>query len=104
MGDLSDYLRTLLEIGDGIPQTLSGLFMRLVVPFGKTATAIITQAVEDSAVTPQRLPVIFDIDVFREVVLAPDGSDLWTCMEELRTVKNEVFFKSLSPEAVNLFR
>jgi uncharacterized protein (TIGR04255 family) len=104
MHDFSDYLRTLPAIGDGLPQTLSGLFMRLVVPFGSTATAIITQAVDDAAITPQRLPVILDIDVFREVVLVPDGEEIWTCMEELRTVKNDVFFKSLTPEAVDLFR
>jgi uncharacterized protein (TIGR04255 family) len=104
MRDLSDYLRTLPEISRDLPQTLSGLFMRLVVPFGTTATAIIIQAVEDAAVTPQKLPVILDIDVFRDVVLAPDREDdMWTCMEELRTVKNEVFFKSLTQAGLNLF-
>jgi uncharacterized protein (TIGR04255 family) len=103
MRDLGDYLKTAPQIADDLPQTLSGLFMRLVVPFPH-ATAIITQAVDDANVTPEKLPVILDIDVFREVVLAPDGADLWTCLEELRTVKNDVFFKSLTPKALDLFR
>jgi uncharacterized protein (TIGR04255 family) len=104
MRDLTDYLRTVPEIADGLPQTLSGLFMRLVVPFGPDATAIITQAIDDANVTAEKLPVILDVEVLREVVLAPDANDLWACMDELRTVKNDVFFKSLTPEGLKLFQ
>jgi uncharacterized protein (TIGR04255 family) len=103
MRDLSDYLKTVPQIAVELPQTLSGLFMRLVVPFPE-ATAIITQAVDDAGVTPQKLPVILDIDVFVERAFDPSGDELWSRLEELRTIKNEVFFKSLTPEAVDLFR
>ena len=80
----------------------SGPFMRLVVPF-PGATAIITQAVDDPGVTATKLPVIFDIDVFVEGRHEPRGEELWECLEGLRTIKNEVFFQSLTAEAVNLF-
>jgi uncharacterized protein (TIGR04255 family) len=103
MRDLADFLRTLPQIGAGLPQSVSGLFMRLVLPF-PAATAIITQAVEDSGVTPQVLPVILDIEAFVDGPFAPEGEDVWSRLEELRQVKNDVFFQSITAEAVNLFR
>jgi uncharacterized protein (TIGR04255 family) len=103
MGDLGDYLKTAPQIADELPQMLAGLFMRLVVPF-PPAMAIIVQAVDDAGVTPQTLPVILDIDVFVEGAFDPSGEELWSRLEGLRTIKNEVFFKSLTPKAVDLFR
>jgi len=103
MGDLAEYLKTVPQIGEGLPQTLSGLFMRLVLPFPR-ATAIVTQAVDDAGVTQEKLPVILDIDVFAEGDFSPDGEEIWSRLEELHTIKNEVFFRSITPEAVRLFR
>ncbi len=102
MNDFGDYFRTIPRVADGLPQSLSGAFMRLVVPFDN-ATVIITQAIDEAGVTSECIPVILDIDVFQTGTLRVDGDELWERLETLRQIKNDVFFKSLTPLAWRLF-
>jgi uncharacterized protein (TIGR04255 family) len=103
MKDLSDYLRTLPTIAPKLPQNLSGLFMRVVLPMPGGA-AVITEAVDDAGVTDQVIPLILDIDVFVERKFDPSGEDMWTCLDELRDKKNDIFYESLKPEAWEQYR
>lgn len=102
MKDFADYLRTMPTVARGLPQGLSGVFMRLVVPF-PDATAIITQAIDEAGVTAEKVPVILDIDVAQSERLPADGDELWKKLERLRKLKNDVFFESLTPAAWRLF-
>ena len=78
--------------------------MRLVVPKQELeATAIITQAMEPVQ-EGARLPLIFDIDVFRLGSFAVATDEIWTMFESLRNLKNEIFFKSITPKAEELFK
>lgn len=97
-----EYLRTFPQIGPALPQGLSGAFARLVIPFG-SATVVVTQAIDEAGATAGMIPVILDIDVFEKVSMRPDGADLWSKMEDLRKIKNDVFFGSLTPKAWKLF-
>jgi uncharacterized protein (TIGR04255 family) len=101
MSDLADYLRTLPRISDDLPQQVTGLFMRVVLPF-PPATVIVTQAV-DAGLTEDKLPIVLDIDVFEEGQLPCDGDEVWTHLETLRKIKNDVFFSSLTPAAWRLY-
>lgn len=100
--DFGDYLRTLPVVAQGLPQSLSGFFMRLVMPI-EGATVIITQTIDEAAVTASLLPVVLDIDVFESNVVPATGDALWDKIENLRRIKNEVFFGSLTPAAWRLF-
>lgn len=102
MKDFADYLRTMPRVADGLPQSLSGVFMRLVVPF-PDGTAIITQTIDEAGVTAEMIPVILDIDVFQTGTIPADGDELWQRLEKLRQIKNDVFFNSLTPKAWRLF-
>jgi uncharacterized protein (TIGR04255 family) len=44
-----------------------------------------------------------DIDVFREVSLEPDSEKIWEILEELRNIKNNIFFKSITQKTKELF-
>jgi uncharacterized protein (TIGR04255 family) len=51
-----------------------------------------------------KVPLIFDIDVFREAAFDVKGEELWQAFEKLRDLKNNIFFKSITPKAKELFR
>lgn len=50
------------------------------------------------------LPFIFDIDVYKELVLDPKNPIKWEVMDALRDFKNELFFKGTTEKARELFR
>lgn len=72
--------------------------MRVVVPMER-GIAIITQAIDEAGLTEQILPVILDIDVFVEREFDPSGDEIWGCLDDLREMKNDIFYKSLTPAA-----
>jgi uncharacterized protein (TIGR04255 family) len=106
MRDFKDYILTTPEIAPGLPQGMAHFFMRLVIPEEKMkATAIVTQTMEPVADKGTVLPVIFDIDVFRVVQFSNEEIDeAWRVLEGLRDLKNEIFFKSITPKAMELFQ
>lgn len=98
-----EYLRTAPEIAPNLPQALSHFLMQLVLPFPQFrafATLVETlEAERDSA-----LPLILDIDITRRERMRPDSEGIWTAFEDLRHAKNDVFFESLTPRALELFQ
>ncbi|MEW6668328.1 MAG: TIGR04255 family protein [Thermodesulfobacteriota bacterium] len=104
MKDFSEYLLTNPQIAPGLPQTLCGLFMRLEIQEPTLdATGVVVLAV-DKAVVPDRLPLIFDIDVMRKGSFVDNLDGIWDDFENLRIFKNEIFFKSLTDRAKELIR
>ena len=97
------YLTAMPNMPPEFPQTCSSFLQRFVVEDERSgATAILTQALEQSAPTPS-VPVILDIDVFRETRFAPDGAEVWDFLGELRGLKNRFFFGALTEAAVGLY-
>jgi uncharacterized protein (TIGR04255 family) len=98
------YLTGLPNMPSDYPQTISSFFQRFVVYDEQCgATAILTQALEQiTEATP--LPVILDIDVFRETKFPVDSPDVWQYLAELRDLKNRCFFGALTEEAVELYQ
>lgn len=104
VSDFRTYFRTYPEIGSELPQGLAALLMRMVIPFEKAeAFATVTMTVDQSGITKEKAPFILDIDAFRTAKLALDDPKIWSIFEQLRTVKNDVFFKSLTPTALEMF-
>lgn len=67
------------------------------------ATAIITQTMEKPAEN-KRLPLILDIDVFKETVYVDNKEEIWNDFEKLRIFKNEIFFNSITEKTKELFK
>lgn len=101
--DFKEYFLTIPEVASGIPQGLAAFFMRLTIPFEPIgAFAIINQTIDVSVDSRERLPVIFDIEVNR--IGKVEGAELWSMLESLRAAKNQIFFRSLTPKCLDLFR
>jgi uncharacterized protein (TIGR04255 family) len=97
------YLTGLPVMPPDFPQTISSFLQRFVVyDEPSSATAILTQAL-DQFTTVGSLPVILDIDVYRETKFACDSPDVWSYLTDLRTLKNRFFFGALTEAAVELY-
>jgi uncharacterized protein (TIGR04255 family) len=103
MKDFNDYLTAAPIIPEGLPQGVSSFFTRVVIHDPEIdAAAIITQAFEQ-IVDPKFLPIILDIDVFRQKEVIGE-EDAWQTLEKLRVLKNKIFFASITEKAKELFQ
>ncbi len=99
------FLTAAPQVPSGLPQSLMAFLQRVVVYSADLeASAIITQYWQPGADTAsERVPVILDIDAYREASFPSDGSEIWDYLTRLRTFKNQVFFESLTDKAVALY-
>ena len=104
--EFRDYIRIAPDIPPGVPQAVQNFFIRLEIPYPNGALAIVTEALQPTAdpKTADRLPLIFDIDVIREESFSPPFTEIWEKFEELRRMKNDIFFNTITPLAEVLFR
>lgn len=65
--------------------------------------AVVLETIDNPTSDGSRLPVILDIDAFRNVSTAGDLSRAWKDLEGLCHLKNRVFFDSLTDRARELF-
>lgn len=102
--DYDDYFTAVPKIPEGLPQELQHFFTRIVVPFPQQGvTAVVIQTPSDKH-DPVNTAIILDIDVFAEKTLLPEDQRVWGILEELREIKNEIFFKSITEKTKELFR
>ncbi len=103
LANFKEYLLTVPEIAPELPQGLAKFFMRLVIPDPeKDAVANVTQTMEPPS--KESLPIILDIDVFKMVKCDARSNQIWDAFEILHDFKNEVFFKSITSKAVEMFK
>jgi len=102
--DFKDYILTVPEIAPTLPQGLQQFFMRLDIPMPNTlAMARITQTLAKRT-EDQRLPFIFDIDVWQLIDYEGQANEMWDEFEKLREIKNKIFFESITEKTKELFR
>lgn len=97
------FLKGFPTLPEDYPQQISSFLQRFVLRDDISgSTAVVTQAL-DAVTADGRVPVILDIDVFREVKFLPDDQDVWNCLADLRATKNRLFFGALTEKAVELY-
>lgn len=101
--DFNEYLTAAPIVPEGLPQGVSSFLSRVVIHDTETdADAIITQAFEQ-IVDPRFIPIILDIDVFKQRELISE-EEAWQILEKLRHLKNSIFFKSITEKTKELFK
>lgn len=105
VSDFRDFVRTAPDIAPDLPQGVSSLFMRLEIPDEKRGlVAIISETIQPPAGDGKLLPFIFDIDVVCASEFEPTSSDIWSAFERMRDYKNEIFDRSMTPRAKEMFQ
>lgn len=102
--DFKDYIRTTPEIAPEVPQELLAFSMRLVIPStDRTSLATLIQVMEPPVPGSGILPLIFDIDAFKQEAFEPRSETIWEAFESLREFKNQIFYKSITDKTKRLF-
>ena len=100
----SDYLITPPTLPEALPQGVSSYLSRLIVQAPDVgARVIVTQAFEGTPI-PEILPIILDIDAFKENEYDVFDDHIWGVFEELRVLKNDFFFENLTQKAIEVFK
>ncbi|MBL8880944.1 MAG: TIGR04255 family protein [Phycisphaerales bacterium] len=90
---------TTFDIAASLPQAVASFLLRVVIPFpDESAMAVVTQTLPENS-----QDCTFDLDAFAVVPQGISEGDAWTKLEQLRSVKNRLFFDSLTAEAIGRF-
>jgi uncharacterized protein (TIGR04255 family) len=101
--DFDDYLTAGPIVPKELPQGISSFLTRVVIHDPEIdVAAIITQAFEQ-IVDPKLIPIILDIDVFRQKEVISE-EEAWQTLEKLRHFKNRIFFASKTEKTKELFQ
>ena len=105
MKDLREYLTEPPRVPESLPQTLKAYLTRVVVHDSmRDHSAIVTQSFEPNPTDPRQAIILLDIDAFKDVHVKPSESDeIHRVLAGLHDFKNEIFFKSITQKASELF-
>lgn len=106
IGNFKEYILTVPEIAKGLPQSLTELQMRIVIPDEKRENiAIITEGIDQNRLKLNNkiLPYIFDIDVFRIINMEPNVKILDEYFESIKKYIDRIFLNSITEKAIKLF-
>lgn len=102
--DLDRYFTAGPRIPPGLPQTLQGFLVQLVIPDQSiNATAVVSHAHEVTS-DPERVSVILDVEVSREQPINAQSEMVWDSLDSLRVFKNRIFFSYITDETKALIR
>ena len=101
--DLGEYLEAPPRLPEPIPQSVRDFLTRVHVRDDRrNASAIIVQALELRN-EPNAISLLLDIDAFSEVNEAPDFPGLTSIFEQLRQLKNAIFFASITDKTAEIY-
>lgn len=101
--ELGRYLSAPPVLPEPIPQTVREFLTRVVVDAPeRSLSAILIQAL-DAPLDPSTVQVLLDIDAFRESAMPAEEPSLSEIFEQLRALKNEIFFASVTEQTVEMY-
>lgn len=101
--DTADYFTTDVSTPDGLPDVVTAFNYFYVMQVAPLTLANVRLATNPSETEEQAL-VVLDIDCYTRGSFAPNSRELPVELGKLRTLKNQVFFRTLTPMALELYR
>jgi uncharacterized protein (TIGR04255 family) len=103
INDFEEYLTSPPTIPKSLPQGVSHFLVKITICDEKLeAMANIIQALEKSS-KPEHVNIILDIDVFKQEESGFNRDEIWQNFEQLRDLKNRIFFDSITEKTAGLF-
>jgi len=101
--DLSRYLEAPPRIPEPAPQAIREFLTRLVVNDEKRKVSAMVVLALEPQTSPDEISLFLDIDAFCEVKEQPKDPGLSAVFEQLRRLKNDIFFASITEEIVEKY-
>ena len=102
--EFEEYFPEPPRVPRGLPQLIDNFFTRLEIPFPEEGARAIVIQTPSPKKSPTTTVILLDIAVFTEVEFSPDVPELWDSFRNLRKIKNNIFFSSLTEKTKELFR
>src|SRR5688572_8917959 len=101
--NLQEFLAAPPVLPEPMPQTLREFLTRVVVEdAGRNAAAIVVQALE-RPIDPALITLLLDIDAYREVSWTPGDARIPGAFEQLRQLKNDIFYASITDRTAEMY-
>jgi uncharacterized protein (TIGR04255 family) len=101
--NLLEYLEGPPNLPAPIPQVIREFLSRIAVDDpARNASAVIVQALEPR-VEPSTISLLLDIDAFKTVNSTPNDPELANTFRQLRALKNDIFFASITERTVETY-
>lgn len=100
--DLKKFVLGLPDPPEGWPAAVESFLYRITLADDSGASVHVTHALVDD-VDESRIGVIFDIDAFREGRFTVGDDAFWRTFEELRDLKNRIFFRGITDRTVEMY-
>jgi uncharacterized protein (TIGR04255 family) len=97
VANLRDWLLTSPTVAPGIPQTLAGYTLQVLLPQPDLPRTMVT--VTEAVVKPERpevVSIVLDIDVQMNLEIKPDDASLWPRIQMLHDRENRIFEASIT--------
>lgn len=101
--DTADYFTTDVSTPEGLPNVVAAFNYFYVMQIAPHTFANVRLATNPSETEEQAL-VVLDIDCYTRGLFAPTSGELSVELGKLRRLKNQVFFRTLTPMALELYR
>ena len=103
INDFADYLTAPPPVPKSVPQAVGSFLTRVVVhDIERQLDANIAQAMERST-KPDFVTIILDIDAYKLGEFDVQTDQIWTILDQLRDLKNTIFFGSITENTARLF-
>lgn len=104
VGDFRQWLKTVPDVAPDLPQRLAGFFLKLHIPFEDPKGYVNIIQTMEAGGDEESVPLVFDIDAFVPVDYKPEDGQIWKRLEDLRAIKNRVFFGSITDKLKERFQ
>jgi uncharacterized protein (TIGR04255 family) len=102
---LEDYFTAPPDVPDGVPDTFAAFVYRYVLVPADGVTSSVTLATTGNTTASEQAPIVFDIDCYSQEDLPADAEPRMRArFQDLRTMKNRIFFKSMTSSALEAYR
>lgn len=102
--ELSDYFTAPPTIPEDLPQTVNECLLRYSMRFPEQNAQAIVQFAFPHGPVQNSTKVLLDIDVFREQDYLSPFDDMWTSIDELGILKDNIFFRYITEKTEKLFQ
>jgi uncharacterized protein (TIGR04255 family) len=101
--DYDEYLTSGPRIPSELPQTVNNFIQRVEIPFVKDgATAIVTQTL-GTPIETNMGSAILDIDVFSNFHVEGVSAEIWSVLDRLNVVANNMFFSYITRKLIESY-